>query len=576
MTGRGSSRSGRRRVPAATVSRKPASRPIRRSIITAVQRHPLPFALALAGLHLIFAWLSFLPTPFTGGDNAGYIALARSLLEQGAYREIYDPAALPHTQYPPAFPALLAFAMLLGLHTWVQLKAVMLIFAAAGVAATFLWIRRRRRPLLALSVGVLLATSPGLLELGHWILSDVPFFAFTLAALWGWERLRPRDRGRLALALVFTTLAYFTRSAGLPLVIAAFAWLILRRRWTQLAISAGVILPLAFLWWLRARSLGGVDYVSQFWMVNPYDPAQGTIGFSGLFTRAFENAANYVVYHVPILMTGRTNGFAITLGVILLVLALASWVRRLRRPGVPELMLPLYLGLLCVWPSVWSGERFLLPAFPLLLYHGGDGVMRLARVVQPRFVRPLAAAAVLVLLGAQTPGLLQQVEGGTTCGALYRMGDPFPCLSPEWRDYFAVATWADTTLPAEAVVITRKPRLWYVISGRTAVIFPFTEQSDSFFAAADAAGARYLVVDYVDMLTQIYAVPVVLRRAAAFCMMHATADVGTAVLGIRDGARALPDSASEGAGAVFSLCPVEYFRDAAGRGEAARRLGLPQ
>jgi hypothetical protein len=283
-----------------------------------------------------------------------------------------------------------------------------------------------------------------------------------------------------------------------------------------------------------------------------------------------------VLAHVPILLTGRAGVPALALGIALLLCAAVGWMRRMRRPGIAEIMLPLYLGLLCVWPAVWSGERFLLPAFPLLLYYGGDGIVRMSRRLPMRLARTFTVAAPLLVLGAQTPGLLAEVEEGTTCGVMYGMGDPFPCLSPEWRDYFAVAQWADSTLAEDAVVITRKPRLWWALSEQPAVIYPFTEQSDSLLAVAEAARARYLVLDYVDMLTQIYAVPVVLRRPAAFCMMHATPDVGTAVLGIRPAARALPETPPDSTGATFPLCPEDYFRDAAGRAAAARRLGLPR
>jgi hypothetical protein len=524
---------------------------------------------------MVLAALSFMPTPHTGGDNASYIALARSLLEQRAYLEIYDPSSPPHTQYPPGFPALLAIALLAGLRPWVQLKLIIAVAAAAGVALTFLWVRRRRRPLMALGIGTLLALSPGLLELGHWILSDVPFWTFTVLAAWAFERIGPRDRGRFAVAVLATTLAYFTRSAGLPLVVAAFAWLALRRRWTQLAILAAVILPLAFLWWLRSQGQGGVDYASQFWMVDPYDPSQGRIGVADLFTRAGENISKYVRLHLPILLAGSANGLSILMGVLVLVLGGYGWAMRLRRPGVAELFLPLYLGLLFVWPAVWSGERFLLPAFPLLLIFAADGVTRLARRARRGAALGVASAAAAILLVVAVPGVARQVETGSACTALYRAGDPFPCMSPQWRDYFDVAVWAGTTLPEDASVVTRKPRLWYGLSERQAIIYPFTESSDSLLAAADDAGARYLVLDYVDGLTQRYLVPVLLRRSSGFCLLHAT-EIGTAVLGIRSEARTMSDAEPDAGATTFPICPDEYWRDPADRERAMQRLGVPR
>ena len=56
----------------------------------------------------------FDPTPHNGGDNAGYLALAHSLVDRGAYLELWDPGEPPHTKYPPGFPVILAVMMALG------------------------------------------------------------------------------------------------------------------------------------------------------------------------------------------------------------------------------------------------------------------------------------------------------------------------------------------------------------------------------------------------------------------------------------------------------------------------------
>src|SRR5689334_5346976 len=126
---------------------------------------------------------------------------------------------------------ILALGMMVGLKTWVQLKLLMACIGTAAVAFTHLWIRRRGRPLLSVAVPLLLIFSAGVLEQSHWLLSDSPFWLFTMIALWAFDRLRPNDWKRLAIAVVAAVLAYFTRSAGLPLVLAATAWLVWRKRW---------------------------------------------------------------------------------------------------------------------------------------------------------------------------------------------------------------------------------------------------------------------------------------------------------------------------------------------------------
>src|SRR5690606_21659819 len=214
----------------------------------------------LVAIHVLLALLTFAPQPHTGGDNAAYITLARSLIEHGTYSELWDPLAPPHTKYPPAFPSALAGALGAGLEPWVQLKLVVMTLSATAVAFSFLWLRARRRAALALGVGLILAIAPGVMQEGRWILSDVPFWAFTMMALWAFERLGPRDWKRFAIAAAATLIAYFTRSAGLPLVLAALAWLTWRRSWKQLGALAIVIGVPAVLWLLRTRAYGPSGY----------------------------------------------------------------------------------------------------------------------------------------------------------------------------------------------------------------------------------------------------------------------------------------------------------------------------
>ncbi|HEX7089861.1 MAG TPA: hypothetical protein VF192_06975 [Longimicrobiales bacterium] len=560
----------------------------RRGARRIIRRPPRAYTLPLAGLilllHLLLALLVFDPTPFTGGDNAGYIALAQSLLEGRGYLELYDPATPPHTQYPPAFPGVIAAALALRIRPWVGLKLVIVGFSLAAVCFAFLWLRRRGWPGAAPWVALLVAVSPGVLELSHWILSDVPFAAFTLAALWGFERLRPDSWGRFTFAAVAATLAYFTRSAGLPLIVAVVAWLALRRHWRQLAAFLLLVGPLAVAWWLRARMLGGVDYVQQFMMVNPYAPDLGRIGPVEFVQRIIENDKRYLSQHLPVLLFGLEGRAVLVLSVAIVLLAAIGWGGRLRRPGVAELFLPLYVGLLLAWPAVWSGERFLLPVLPLILAYAGIGLTRLSRRFAPRLTRYAGPVAAVLVLAAAAPALRSQVEAGGACTLGYAEGDRYPCLVEDWRDYFEIAEWSRRALPDGAVVLSRKPRLFYLISGHRGRVYPLSADPDVFFATAREVGARYVVLDYVDSISGFYLAPVLLRRPESFCIMRVLASSRAVLFGIDEaggaGEAAAPDPLGGGGGTVraeivFPSCPAEYWRGGGQADPAPDRAAAP-
>ncbi|NJD11074.1 MAG: hypothetical protein FIB01_11795 [Gemmatimonadetes bacterium] len=531
-------------------------------IARAARRHPGRVRAALIGLYLVLAALSFEPQPHTGGDNAGYVTLARSLLERHSYQDLYDPAEPPHTKYPPVFPLVLAAGLMLGLKPWVGLKLIGLVMGAGAIAGTFLWLRRRGRPGLALGVALLLAVSPDVLRQVHWVLSDVPFWCFTAGALWAFERLRPDDWRRFALALAFTVLAYFTRSAGLPLVIAAAAWLAWRRHGRQLAALALVIGPLAFLWWWRAHAAGGVQYAGEFWMVDPYRPDLGRMDVAGLIGRLGNNLAKYATIHLPILLRGTTTLPAIAASLAVLGLGGYGWARRCyRRARVAELFLPLYLGLILLWPAVWSGERFLMPVLGLLLAYAGDGVVRIfgsalhgragtgtarrtLRMPAPRgaVAGAVAAAALLVLA---MPGLAANFSNSRACLSSPR-GQRYPCVGPEWNEYFELAGWARAALPKDAVVLSRNPRHFYVASGLQGRNYPMASTTQALLASADSAGARWVVFDALGGLAQRYLAPALLQRPQAFCIAQAAPSGATILFGILPDAARIPDAPRSG------------------------------
>lgn len=531
---------------------------------------PAHVALALAAVHLAVVLLLLAPTPHDGGDNAAYLALARSLLEDGSYRELWEPGAPAHTQYPPGWPLVVAGALSLGIGGWTGLKAIVALFSAAAVALAYLWARRASTPGVALVAGVLVALGPGVLDLARVEISDVPFWTFCMLALWGAERgwrAAPARAAGFAVAAVGVLLAYATRSAGLPLLVAALAWLAWERRWRALALLAAVVGPFALAWAARGRMLSAGGYGEFLWYVDPYRPQLGTVGVGGLVVRVGENVRDYVQDHLPFLLMGtRTGGLALAVGAAATGLAAAGWALRVRRreAGLAAWWLPLYLGLVLVWPGEWSGERFLLPVLPVLLVYAGEAVAAAGRRSGRTILAPAAAAAALALcLGAGMPRVANEVGRMGECRAAAGPLEPFPCMRPEVADYLGLARAFRGRLPAGSAVIARKPTLWWAESGYPARVYPYAADPDSLLSAAREAGARYLVIDQFDNVSSIHLVPAVTQRPQAFCVMHSLGADRATLMGIVPGADTLPNLRARPADEVvelgFSWCGAEYW-----------------
>jgi hypothetical protein len=554
---------------------------------------PWQVALALAVLHLVLLLLSIIPAPHEGGDNAAYVALARSIQANGTYQELWDPALRPHTQYPPVFPLILAGAMSVGIKPWIGFKVLVGIFSAIAVGLSYLWARRAGTPQVALVVGGLLAIGPGVIDVGRWELSDAPFWAFSMLALWAFARPLPAadaaegtadaarwkaGLGTLALASAATMLAYATRSAAVPLVVAGGAWLLWKRRWAGLGVFCALVGTYAIAWWLRGRAYGAAGYTSHLWYVDPYRPMLGMVGVDGMLARVVRNAGKYTSEHLPFLLTGREGGWAAMLfGGALLALAAWGWGMRMRRPGLAELWLPLYLGLVLIWPAEWAAARFLLPALPMLLLCAAEPVRLLGRMTGRPLLVGTAAVAVIALSAARP--LSVEVSNATRCRAEYGPGNPLPCLAPTWVEFLTLAESLRGSLPPGSAVLSRKATLFWAYSGYPSRTYPMTADPDTLLATAREAHAQYVMLDYMDRLSLMYLAPVLMQRPQGFCVMRAMGPGQATLMATLPGAERMKNvrgrPGNESVNVPFPRCPASYWAPGKAPPDAPGMPGAP-
>jgi hypothetical protein len=303
-------------------------------------------------------------------------------------------------------------------------------------------------------------------------------------------------------------------------VFATWLWLFLRKGWGGLVIFTLSFLGLAGLWWQRGREAGGSGYVSEFWLLDPYRPDLGRVGPPELLGRIWENLLAYVTNLIPEGIVGLEGPLLPALGVGLALLALVGWWRSARvGPGLAELFFPLYGGLMLLWPQVWSGDRFALPLLPPLLFYATTTLLW-------AFGRSASALRILLLAGAfltvALPSLrnwTQEAEDARECRSVAEGGDPWGCYGLNVQEYVLLAGWAGENLPVGAVVVTRKPRIFFVQSSVKALSLPLTRDSGEFLEQASAGGARYLTADRWDGLAAYYLPSVIEGRPGSFCFL---------------------------------------------------------
>lgn len=514
----------------------------------------------LAALHVILGLLLYEPTLFPGGDNAGYMILGESLRSGAGYRDLYLPGEPLHTKYPPAYPAILA---LLGWGGVQLFKMASLAFTTGAVALTGLLGRRVAGPLPGLAAAGLLAVNPVLLEYSHYVLSEAPFLFFVLAAL---LLLASEGKRQRAVGLGAAALAFFTRTAGLPLLLAAALLPTLERRGRRAAAAWGTALAAAAGWgaYQRAAAPGAPGYLQELLLRNPYDPEAGGVGMADLLARTAGNVWDYLASVLPEALTGAPaeEGLLLpALGLVVAGLALGGWVSRATsRLGYPELFAALYAGLISLWPAVWTDRRFLLPLLPLLFLYAAVGAAAVAGAFLGRrrrsdgetvfapgrearrggLARARHAAVVLMALllaGAALAWAAAAAPERVRCVARYRSGAP--CDPPALASFYEAARWARTHTEPDAVIANRKPTLFYWYSRRKGDVYRYSAEPSLVMRSLEEMGASYVVVDQVSATTPRYLVPAIRAHAERFELVYEGGEPPSAILRLRP----LPETA---------------------------------
>jgi hypothetical protein len=505
-------------------------------------RWSIPLLVVIATL-MVGSW-TFDAKLSLSGDNAEFITLARSLVQGEGLTHINSPDPQPATKYPFGFPLLLAPMELFFPGQWTPMKAWVLVLFSLGMGALYMLVREKIGALPALAVVALSLTAgqsylttgpaghlfgPLLLHFSHQVMSEAPFLAVSLVALWLLERGIARqgllDNRYLVGGFACAMLSYYIRSVGITLVGAAIVYLLLRRDFRRGLVFAGASLLAWLPWTLRNRAVGGGGvYFKQLIQVNPYYPDQGLLDFSGVLERLLDNGATYLNFELPRLLWpyfsgGREFG---PVSVFIVLVAAYTLFRSLRSGR--DLFFVLYtaftLGVALLW--FWVDARFLFGVVPLFFYFAARAVLDIADGMAAHRGRwtghALRWGLFVVVFWGQVPGVARLAE--------YTKAD-YP---PAWSRYYQAGQWLRENAPEDAIVLCRKGYWMYIVSGRRCVGFPF-EGTDVVLAHMEREKVDYVVLESLGFAQTVqYLVPTVNEYRDRFSLMWKDEVVSTYVL----------------------------------------------
>lgn len=482
-------------------------------------------------LFLIFLFLLMLlydPKLFLGGDNAHYIILAKSILQGSGYKDLFEPGLTPHTQYPPGFPLILIPGLILFGNNFSLLKFIIIALALGGFAVFYLMLKQKtedRNWIFLLSV---LAFSPIMLEYSHWILSEIPYLFFSLLAIYLFERfsiLKKNNIGFFILMAISIAFIYFVRTIGLSLGLACFIYLLYQRRWKELIILAVIVGIFIIPWQIRNSRVGGQagGYFQQFFAKNPYEPELGNITIFEYLGRVFTNFKLYAFFVVPqILFPVITSIFLLNvLGFAILVFLTIGLVRTVKTKSltVREFYLIFFMGITLSWPEVWSGDRFLIPIIPFLLYYIIVGLRHFSTWIKFKALLPIVVGLMILLAFADSA---KKISPNLTNLSDYLKGNKYAGYPMDWQRYFETLTWLKQNTDQDAIIVSRKPPFTYLLSQRKSFLFQLSNDPKKVMDDFYQKKATHLLFDsfYWTGTTRKYVGPVLQTYPDKFEMVY--------------------------------------------------------
>ena len=485
----------------------------------------------LVAVHVLLAVLVFEPTLFPGADAGHYMVLGESLRNGLGFRDIQLPGSPLHAKFPPGYPLILAVA---GWFGGLQLfKAASMAFAAGSVWLTYRIAESLVSKRAAFVAAGLFAMAPVLLDFSHRVLSEAAFTFFLLAVV----AATLQDRRVGAAALAAAAAAFFTRTAGLSVLLTLVAWTLISRDRRRAVVSVLVALVCVVGWavYQHLAQPSQPGYLQQLIQQNPYVPAAGTVGLMDFPARAATNLWRYVSselpgsFGFPTVRSQLVTGTAIA-GVLLSALALYGWLRSAAtRVTVAHLLVAFYVGLILLWPPVWTDRRFLLPILPLLVVFGAAGAMGGVESLGQRIGY---ATMGLVAAGVATMALISSgsvLSYRVACQSSYR--DGYPCDRPQYREFYAMGWWASENTPEGSVIANRSPATFYLFSRRQGDLYPYSTDPSVVLRGLEEMGADYVLVDRLSATTAMYLIPAIAANLERFEVVHTVGgEEGTALL----------------------------------------------
>jgi MFS family permease len=271
-----------------------------------------------------------------------------------------------------------------------------------------------------------------------------------------------------------------TRSIGYGVIGVFILFFVIERRWKDLLyiIAASIIVFVLFqilksvLW----PGIGEAYDIKNYLAKDYFNPNAGMEDLPGLWKRFAENSMTFLSVFLYQFMGlyPETPSSIIPINpgrTILVYLIFAVCLTVLFKRNKTLLFAGLYVGVMCFFSFVllqssWGQDRIIVVYYPFILLFILGGFCYLFQIKALRkafFIYPL----LLAVTGYGTFSITKnRIERNIPVLQENLLGNPLYGLTPDWENFIRGSQWAAKNLDKNAVIVSRKPTISKVYTGR--------------------------------------------------------------------------------------------------------------
>lgn len=456
------------------------------------------------------------------GDNAAYYIYGRAIVQGDGYVNAHVIEKSPVSAYPPGYPVFISGVMkTFGEEINTIKKANGVLYFLSLIILFFFFRKISSNIHLSFILTLVMMFNYYLLQYSTWMMSEIPFIFFSSLSLLALAQLNlknnPLKEVWFYIFLLAMVASYHIRSQGIAIFGGVFLFFLLQRNWKYLASTSIGFIGLIIPWMIRNSKLGSSAYENALKYKDYYNRSAGEMeGIGDWLDRFTQNFSRYMTNEIPAAMFGYTPDYSAgswAAGIIILTfIGFGIFKSKKLQIALAGYILATF-AVLMIWPTVWTGARFMLPIVPFLIFFFFYGIYEAVKILLVRMNMPASTInkyvpyAFVLLAFIYTPKL----------EVLNKQADK--PLEQVYYTYFELAKWTKKNLPEDAIILCRKPLLFHLYSNH--YVDGIVKKDNPEDALAVMKERKYThIVLYGDGLSQRYFIPLYEKYPNKFPVMQ--------------------------------------------------------